>query len=78
MLMCDLQKTRPSPAKLLIIIMACCHTARHSNNIPPPVHGYTISASKGEPVVLVPIALHGDTDAFNGAINAPGVDMGEV
>jgi hypothetical protein len=40
--------------------------------------GYTIPASKGEPVVLVPIALHGDTDLLDGAINAPGVDMGEV
>ncbi len=42
------------------------------------VHGYTIPASKGEPVVLVPIALHGDTDSLDGAINAPRVDMGEV
>ena len=42
------------------------------------VHGYTIPASKGEPVVLVPIALYGDTDSLDGAINPPGVDMGEV
>jgi hypothetical protein len=42
------------------------------------VHGYTIPASKGESVVLIPIALHGDTDLLDGAINAPGVDMGEV
>jgi hypothetical protein len=42
------------------------------------VHQHTIPASKGEPVVLVPIALHGDTDLLDGAINGPGVNMGEV
>ncbi len=28
--------------------------------------------------MLVPIALHGDTDLLDGAIIAPGVNMGEV
>ncbi len=42
------------------------------------VHGYTIPASKGEPFMLVPIALHGDTNLLDSTINAPGVDMGKV
>ncbi len=77
---------RPPPAKLLIVIIACCNSKLLFHPILPTtaiisplfVHGYTIPASKGEPVVLIPIALHGDTDSLDGAINAPGVDMGKV
>ncbi len=42
------------------------------------IHLDTIHFGEREPVVLVPIALHGDTDSIDGAINAPGVNMGEV
>ncbi len=75
-----------SHGRLLIAIIACCDSKLLFHPIlpttaiisPPFVHGYTIPASKGEPLVIVPIALHGDTDSLDGAINAPGVDMGEV
>ena len=83
---CRLSLPWPPPTKLLIVIIACCDSKLLSHPILPTtaiisplfVHGYTIPASKGEPVVLVPIALHGDTDSLDGTINAPGVDMGEV
>jgi hypothetical protein len=41
------------------------------------IHLDTIPASKGEPVVLIPIDLN-DLESIDGAINAPGIDGGEV
>ncbi len=69
-----------------ILLIACCNSKLLFHPVLPTtaiisplfVHGYTVPASKGEPVVLVPIALHGNRDALVDAINAQGVDMGEV
>ena len=44
---------------------------------PLSLHLDTIPASKGEPVVLIPIDLN-DSESIDGVINAPGIDGGEV